>query len=73
MAAVQDLKFKTSLTADQVVARHCYALTFEREFVEEWEEELKRGMWGVNEDGEHDPDLLPKYVQLSISSAGADA
>jgi len=30
----------------QVVARHAYALTFEKEHVMEWERELSKGMWG---------------------------
>jgi len=30
----------------QMVARHAYALTFEREHVEKWEREFTNGMWG---------------------------
>lgn len=37
--------FRTSLSKEQVVARHCYALTFEKEYVEEWESQLKAGQW----------------------------
>ena len=45
----------------QVVARHAYALTYEREYVEQWEEQLGQGMWGgkgpeTHEDGEDGED-----------------
>ncbi|EIW68226.1 hypothetical protein TREMEDRAFT_74213 [Tremella mesenterica DSM 1558] len=46
-----NLKISTTrLTPIQVIARHCYALTYEREYVMEWEEALKKG--GDEEDGE---------------------
>jgi RNA-dependent RNA polymerase len=47
LAAIDGLGvgFKTSLTKEQVVARHCYALTYEKEYVEEWESQLKVGQW----------------------------
>ena len=44
--AIQGITFKTRLNEMQVVARHAYAMTFEKEFVEQWEEQLSRGMWG---------------------------
>jgi RNA-dependent RNA polymerase len=43
MKAVQDITFRTRLTPEQVVARHCYALTYEKRYVEAWEEEQRRG------------------------------
>lgn len=30
----------------QVVARHAYALTFERDHVEQWAREQHEGLWG---------------------------
>ncbi len=41
----------------QVVARHAYALTYEREYVQQWAEEQMAGQWGgdhVEDDLEHD-------------------
>jgi RNA-dependent RNA polymerase len=58
LLAVEGLNFKTSLSKEQVVARHCYALTFEKEYVEEWEAQLKAGQWYHEDDGEGD-DLRP--------------
>jgi len=58
MRAVEEsgVAFRTSLTKEQVVARHCYALTYEREYVQEWENQLKAGQWG-HEIEEEDHDL----------------
>lgn len=36
--ALEGIKLSTSLTPLQVVARHAYALTFEKEYVEDWEQ-----------------------------------
>lgn len=47
---VETINFKTSLTKEQVVARHCYALTFEREYVQEWERQQHDGLWGFHPD-----------------------
>ena len=46
MDAVKEITFKTKLSPAQVVARHCYAQTYEKKYVEEWEEQLRNGMWG---------------------------
>lgn len=54
LKAVEGLNFKTSLSKEQVVARHCYALTFEKEYVEEWEAQLKAGRWYHENDDEGD-------------------
>jgi RNA-dependent RNA polymerase len=56
MNAIEGLTFKTSLSKEQVVARHCYALTYEKEFVEEWESQLKAGMW-YHDSEDEDNDL----------------
>lgn len=37
LEAVIGMTFRTSVPKEQVVARHCYALTFEKEHVEAWE------------------------------------
>ncbi len=29
-----------------MVARHAYALTFEKEYVQQWEDQLSKGLWG---------------------------
>jgi RNA-dependent RNA polymerase len=52
MKAVQDFTFKTRLTPEQIVARHCYALTYEQKYVEAWEAEQKRGFMEEEEGGE---------------------
>ncbi|GFZ50894.1 hypothetical protein JCM24511_08652 [Saitozyma sp. JCM 24511] len=44
--AIQHISFKSRLTPAQVVARHCYALTYEKEHVERWEEQQRHGEWG---------------------------
>lgn len=46
MEAAKEHRFNTRLTPEQVVARHCYALTYQREYVEEWEKEWAKGLWG---------------------------
>lgn len=58
MRAVEDLgvTFTTSLKKEQIVARHCYALTYERQYVEEWEKQIKAGRW-AHEIDEDDHDL----------------
>ena len=51
----------SSLTEMQVVARHAYALTYEKEYVEDWDADVKAGKWGLidpMEDGEEQPDFL---------------
>jgi len=67
--AIHGIIFTTRLTNMQMVARHAYALTFEREYVEQWEAQLSKGMWGgkgpethergVDEDEERE-DLRPR-------------
>jgi RNA-dependent RNA polymerase len=37
--------FRTTLPKEQVVARHCYALAFEKEYVEDWDQPLRAGKW----------------------------
>jgi RNA-dependent RNA polymerase len=44
--AVRNITFTNRLTDLQLIARHAYALTFEKEYVEQWEEQLRQGMWG---------------------------
>lgn len=44
--AVAGIAFAGTLNPMQVVARHAYALTFEKEHVVERAMELYRGMWG---------------------------
>ncbi|RXK35060.1 hypothetical protein M231_07680 [Tremella mesenterica] len=58
-----NLKISTTrLTPIQVIARHCYALTYEREYVMEWEEALKKGggEWGEPVDEEDGEFLRPR-------------
>ena len=50
LAAVEGMTFRTSVPKEQVVARHCYALTFEREHVEAYERSQ------VNEGYRHEVD-----------------
>lgn len=52
MEATKAHHFKTSLTPEQVVARHCYALTFERKYVEAWEKQWEHGVLGGAVDSE---------------------
>lgn len=52
LAAVEGFRFQTTMTKEQVVARHCYALTYEREHVEEWERQMHQGEWGHEVDDE---------------------
>lgn len=60
---VNDFEFKTTLTPMQVVARHCYALTYEEVHVRQWEQALAEGKFGEKpEDDEDSERLRPKYV-----------
>ncbi|WWC93489.1 hypothetical protein V866_000324 [Kwoniella sp. B9012] len=43
MERIADIEFRTKLTPAQMVARHCYALTYEKEHVQDWERELSMG------------------------------
>ncbi|OCF75911.1 RNA-dependent RNA polymerase 1 [Kwoniella mangroviensis CBS 8886] len=43
MERIADIEFRTKLTPAQMVARHCYALTYEKQYVQDWEEQLSRG------------------------------
>lgn len=58
MKAVQDLKFRTKHTPIMVVARHAYAMTYERRYVEAWEQEMKQGF--LEAEGEEAEYLRPK-------------
>lgn len=41
VAAMEQFHFKSSeFSAMQIIARHAYALTFEKDYVEEWESKL---------------------------------
>lgn len=65
MEAMQGINFNTRLTSGQIVARHCYALTYEREQVLEWEESIMRGDWnapaaGNDDDGDDARSLRPR-------------
>ncbi|KAL0247338.1 hypothetical protein I308_104374 [Cryptococcus tetragattii IND107] len=58
---VNDFEFKTTLTPMQVVARHCYALTYEEVHVRQWEQALAEGKFGEKpEDDEDSERLRPK-------------
>lgn len=47
----------------QVVARHCYALTYEEVHVRQWEQALAEDKFGEKpEDDEDSERLRPKYV-----------
>ena len=42
----------------QVIARHAYALTYEREYVEKWEQEQQQnGDWGANVQWDEDGNM----------------
>jgi RNA-dependent RNA polymerase len=47
----------------QMVARHAYALTFEREQVEKWEAEFSEGMWGGKGLGEDEGDEMREALR----------
>lgn len=65
MKAVQDIKFHTRLTPAQIVARHCYAMTYEQKFVEEWEEDQKKGF--IEVEGEDVEYMRLRYVTFCAS------
>ena len=54
--AVQGITFTSRFGDMQIVARHAYALTFEREYVEQWEEQLSKGLWGGRSAETHEMD-----------------
>ncbi|WVW85521.1 hypothetical protein I302_107559 [Kwoniella bestiolae CBS 10118] len=64
MEAIANIEFRTKLTPAQMVARHCYALTYEKEYVQDWERQLSMGEWHAHvkeEDEEkYEEDLRPK-------------
>ncbi|WVF67576.1 hypothetical protein IAT40_002334 [Kwoniella sp. CBS 6097] len=45
MEVVANIEFKTRLTPAQLVARHAYSLTYEKDYVEEWERQRSAGAW----------------------------
>ncbi|WVN86300.1 uncharacterized protein L203_101463 [Cryptococcus depauperatus CBS 7841] len=58
---IQDFSFKTTLSPMQVIARHCYALTFEETYVKQWEKQLSEGQWhGQQPEDEESGRLGPK-------------
>ncbi|WRT68501.1 uncharacterized protein IL334_005477 [Kwoniella shivajii] len=64
MEAIRNIEFRTRLTPAQMVARHCYALTFEQEHVEDWERQLSVGEWQdqIREEGDeyYEDEMKPK-------------
>jgi RNA-dependent RNA polymerase len=67
---IMNITFRSKLDDMQMVARHAYALTFEKEHVEKWEKEFMNGLWGglpreLEEDGEELREVLrPRLVGL---------
>lgn len=74
--AMAGITFTNRLSDMQVVARHAYALTFEREYVEQWEQQRGGGMWDgrttetheLEEDGE---DASAELRSRSVAFQGA--
>lgn len=64
MKAVQSVTFKGRMTAAQRVARHCYALTYQREYVEEMQQQGRRNV--IEEGGEEGDYLHPTCVLSSF-------
>ena len=59
--AIASITFRSSLTDMQIVARHAYALTYEKTYVEEWRDELQKGQWGTVEQAE--PGDEPEFLR----------
>lgn len=52
----------------QAIARHAYALTYEKEYVEQWEEQQQHGEWGGSVDWDEEGNVIreplrQRYVQ----------
>nr|XP_019011562.1 RNA-dependent RNA polymerase 1 [Kwoniella pini CBS 10737]OCF50343.1 RNA-dependent RNA polymerase 1 [Kwoniella pini CBS 10737] len=64
MEQVQNIEFRTRLSPELMVARHAYALTYEKEYVQDWEKELSAGQWHAAPRGPDDEqveeDMKPK-------------
>ncbi|WWC90607.1 uncharacterized protein L201_005543 [Kwoniella dendrophila CBS 6074] len=62
MEAIANIEFRTKLTPEQMVARHCYALTYEKEYVEDWERQISSGQWhgNIKQEDDQEEDLRPK-------------
>ncbi|WWC63397.1 uncharacterized protein I303_105997 [Kwoniella dejecticola CBS 10117] len=64
MEAISSIVFKTRLSPELLVARHAYALTYEKEYVQDWEKQLSAGEWHAeqrDDDEEHyEEDMRPK-------------
>jgi RNA-dependent RNA polymerase len=54
------MSFVGRLTPIQVVARHAYALTFQKTWVEQWEEQMMKGLLGNHGDEEDKKALRPR-------------
>ncbi|KAK4685416.1 RNA-dependent RNA polymerase, partial [Tremellales sp. Uapishka_1] len=57
---VETMTFTGRLSPAQVVARHCYALTYQREHVELWEQVTCNHLWGGQGDIEEINQLRPR-------------
>lgn len=67
LQAVSKFTFRTTMTPAQIVARHCYALTYQREYVEEWEQQQDEGEWGGRRDGqEYNPEEEEDIERLRL-------
>ncbi|ODN90833.1 RNA-dependent RNA polymerase 1 [Cryptococcus wingfieldii CBS 7118] len=64
---LRDFSFKTTLTPMQVVARHCYALTFEEKYVKQWEQQQQQGAWGGQKVDDDDEEILRPKPLMSFA------
>lgn len=44
--AISTLSFPGTLDGMQVAARHAYAMTYEKDYVQDWVKQLSEGQWG---------------------------
>lgn len=63
MAQFSGLTFTGALDPMQVMARHAYALTYEREHVEQWEAQRNKGMWGGHDAGEAEEEEMNSVLR----------
>jgi len=70
LEAITGLSFSGTLDGMQVAARHAYAMTYQKEYVQDWAKQLSEGQWGgrVEEDedrGEISEIPQTRYVCLN--------
>ncbi|WVQ72941.1 hypothetical protein IAR50_002503 [Cryptococcus sp. DSM 104548] len=64
----RDFSFKAFFTPMTVIAHHCYALTFEKRYVTDWEQQQQQGYWRIEiVDDDEEKDMLRSKPLMSFA------